>query len=311
MLKLIRMVEKQNLENIWSIGVNEWKNDIPKKNINEEIEKTEIHQEQMVTLYDVENTQKTQKIASLRDKLNESNFVDYLATLPILDTKNGLEINGETKASFDRYINQVNIEPNEKIENWQNDKLELKDMKRLDEKGLVLLSSEYLWQNEMAKKLFQNLINDWFKIYVNTKTDVCFTNSNTKTILLWIWPVSTQSKETMWFENDKDVHIAKLIHEMCHTLYSDSNKLYEVLKFIRSKWVENTKLWNLPRYKELNEKASEDVVEFIRMYIQNPDQFKEYVWKIFENHLSTIFPPEAKYALFNMTKNIVDKFMQR
>ena len=60
-----------------------------------------------------------------------------------------------------------------------------------------------------------------------------------------------------------------------------------------------TKLWDLDRYKSVSEKATDDTVEFVIMYIQNPEKFKMYLWKTFKSE-------NTQNLLYMHTKDCID-----
>lgn len=147
----------------------------------------------------------------------------------------------------------------------------------------------FVVDNRVAEKVFENLKNNWLKIYINDKTDVSYTHEYN--IVMWMLDdVTDQSKYTMNLDRNAssyDVHKTKFIHEMCHSLRvlqaDERLTVYSYCLSVRRANISITKLWDLDRYKLLEEKAREDTVELLRMYIQNPDKFKLYLWSVFHN----------------------------
>lgn len=172
-------------------------------------------------------------------------------------------------------------------------------------------------------KIFQVLKEGTdLKIFINAKTDTSYTYSPDDpeyngriNILRWRGPVREWSKNIMMQGidvPDEYVHMTKLIHELWHglSLYirdEMNNKLYQYVKAIRKAWIDVTKLWsaNTSRYtdcdqnEELQRRASEDTVELIRMYIQDSEGFKIYLWTL-------PMPRNAQDLVYNRTKACVD-----
>lgn len=158
--------------------------------------------------------------------------------------------------------------------------------------------------NPVAYRIFQALRKKGLRIFINTKTDISYTSGYN--IILWRWPVTQQSKDSMelWLDaKDEEVYKTKLIHEMGHSLTvyvtKEMNRLFQLIVKIRQVWKSLTKLWNLDRYEGVPEKAKEDTVEFVRMYIQDPEKFKIYLWKIFKNE-------NTQNILYMLTKDCID-----
>ena len=162
---------------------------------------------------------------------------------------------------------------------------------------------EWMIGKGTAYLIFNVLKNQGLKIFINPKTDISYTSGYN--IILWFWPITQQSRETMgiWLDaTDEEVYKTKLVHEMCHSLVSyipdQIKKLYTFIYQIREK-TNVTKLWDLDRYKTVWEKATEDTVEFVRMYVQNPKEFRTYLWRIFKNENTQNF-------LYWLTENCID-----
>ena len=148
---------------------------------------------------------------------------------------------------------------------------------------------KFVTDNPVAEKVFQRLKDSWLKVYVNDKTDVSFTHEFS--IIMWMSDsVTEQSKYTMNLDKNAtayDVQKRKFIHEMCHSLRTLQEKewldLFDYSLKVRKAKVSITKLWDLDRYGTFEEKAREDTVELLRMYIQDSDNFKTYLWQIFKH----------------------------
>jgi hypothetical protein len=147
------------------------------------------------------------------------------------------------------------------------------------------------------------------RIFINQKTDISYTKGYN--IIRWRWPVTQQSRETMeiWQEaKDEEVYKTKLTHEMGHSLTSYVPKemkfLFNLIIQLRQAGMSVTKLWNLDRYKSVSEKATDDVVEFVRMYIQSPEKFKTYLWKTFKSE-------NTQNLLYKHTKDCIDAVLSK
>lgn len=167
-------------------------------------------------------------------------------------------------------------------------------------------------ENEIGKRfgissieyrVFQKLKKLWLRVLINTKTDISYTYSPDWTdrcnIIRWRWQVTEQSKATMIHGSnttDEEAYFTKIAHEMWHGIlihlswpqtdfikkaYNQINKLR---KFNGSgcMWISVTKLWDIDRYKGL-EKIKEDCVELLRMYMNNPEDLKNYIKKLTDN----------------------------
>ncbi len=165
-------------------------------------------------------------------------------------------------------------------------------------------------KNSTEYKIFQVLKNKWLKIFINPKTDISFTSWYN--MIRWRWPVTEQSKSTMglWSDvSDEKVYTTKLVHEMWHILIWHNTKhngelvakFFNWILKLRKEWISVTKLWDLDRYQNFA-KINEDSVEFVRMYIQNPEAFKTYLWTITTSK-------DAQNLLYNCAKDCVDVFI--
>lgn len=154
--------------------------------------------------------------------------------------------------------------------------------------------------NPVAEKIFQVLKDSWLKIYVNDSTDISYTHKFS--IIMWMSDnVTEQSKKTMNLGTNAtayDVHKTKFIHEMCHSLRTlQETEWFDLFNYslsVRNAKVSITSLWDLDRYKTPIEKATEDTVELLRMYIQDPDNLKTYLWQIFKPVTAKIFYKKAE-----------------
>ena len=163
--------------------------------------------------------------------------------------------------------------------------------------------------NPVAEKVFQRLKDSWLKIYINDKTDVSFTNEFN--IVMWMSDdVTDQSRYTMNLDKNataNDVHKTKFIHEMCHSLCTlQGTELLDLFNYsvaVRSAKVSITKLWDLGRYRTPEEKAAEDTVELLRMYIQDPNNLKTYLWQIFIPKTADIFYWKVENCINAVIKN--------
>lgn len=209
------------------------------------------------------------------------------------------------------YWNQINKESELDYEITEKDvkEIPLSEVENKIEKRFGKSSIEY--------KVFQKLKKLWLRVLINTKTDISYTYSPDWTdrynIMRWRWPVTEQSKATMMYDNsnvsDEEVYMTKLIHEMWHsTLWynaehqkSKVSSILTILGQIRNEYnISLTKLWDNNRYPSIDEKVKEDCVEFIRMYMQNPIKFKEY--------LKSIIPAEH---VINWIYSIIENFVQK
>lgn len=104
--------------------------------------------------------------------------------------------------------------------------------------------------------------------------------------------------------------MTKLIHEMGHSLTTylnpEMNALFKHIWNLRSQGFLPTKLWNLDRYKTIDDKATEDTVEFVRMYIQNREKFKMHLKKILGSNNTM-----AQEYYYNWTKEFVDAVLNK
>ena len=169
-------------------------------------------------------------------------------------------------------------------------------------------------KNSTAYRIFEVLRKKWLRIFINPKTDISFTSKYN--IILWRWPITQKSRYTMEIQSnasDEEVYITKLVHEMWHSLVSyipdevvSKKELFNTLVSMRRGGRSITKLWDLDRYTDLSSKATEDWVEFIRMYIQNPENFKKYLWKILgEKYI------QVQEYLYDRTKKCVDVVLNK
>ena len=168
--------------------------------------------------------------------------------------------------------------------------------------------------NFTISRIFEALRKKWLRIFINPKTDISYTNWYN--IIRGRWPVTQQSRYTMGIPSDapdEEVYITKLIHEIGHSIASyipkelDGNKkLSRNLGLFRSEGLSITKLWNLDRYTSPFQKAAEDWVEFIRMYIQSPQKFKKYLLDIFWPNIM-----KAQEYFYNRTKECVDAVLNK
>ena len=166
-------------------------------------------------------------------------------------------------------------------------------------------------KNSTEYKIFQVLKSKWLKIFINPKTDISFTSWYN--MIRWRWPITEQSKYTMglWSDaSDEELYMTKLVHEMWHSLATyipdNMDKLFRHIIILRNLGCLTTNLWNLDRYKSLQEKATEDTIEFVRMYIQNPENFKM--------HLKTVLGAnntQAQEYYYKRTKEFVDIVLSR
>jgi len=181
-----------------------------------------------------------------------------------------------------------------------------KDVRMVDTQGFL----KFVIDNETATQIFEILKESGLKIYVNDKTDLSYTKMFN--IIMWMSEnVTEQSKYSMnlvWTATAQDVHKTKFIHEMCHSIVTlceeERNKLFSYCLAVRKANFEITKLWNLDRYESLPEKAKEDVTEFLRMYVQDSDNFNIYLWKIFDNK-------KVVNLFFQLTWTCIDKVIKK
>ena len=164
-------------------------------------------------------------------------------------------------------------------------------------------------KGSVAYRIFQTLRKKGLRIFINPKTDISYTKGYN--IIRWRWPVTQQSKDSMelWQEaKDEEVYKTKLIHEMGHSLTSYVPKemkfLFNLIVQLRQAGMSPTKLWDLDRYKSVSEKATDDTVEFVRMYIQSPEKFKMYLWKTFKSE-------NTQNLLYMHTKDCVDVVLSK
>lgn len=166
-------------------------------------------------------------------------------------------------------------------------------------------------KNSIEYKIFQALKKQGLRIFINPKTDVSYTDKYN--IIRWLGPITEQSRYTMELWNDTaddEVYMTKLIHEMWHSLTTylnpEMNTLFKHIWNLRSQGFLPTKLWNLDRYETIDDKATEDTVEFVRMYIQNPEKFKMYLKKILGSNNTM-----AQEYYYNRTKEFVDAVLNK
>lgn len=164
-------------------------------------------------------------------------------------------------------------------------------------------------KSSVAYRIFQTLRKKGLRIFINPKTDISYTKGYN--IIRWRWSVTMQSKDSMelWQEaEDEEVCKTKLIHEMGHSLTSyapkEMNLLFNLIIQLRQAGMSITKLWDLDRYKSVSEKATDDTVEFVRMYIQNPEKFKMYLWKTFKSE-------NTQNLLYMHTKDCIDTVLSK
>lgn len=219
---------------------------------------------------------------------NENNNIESWMSKQefLLESDKGDELHGSMTESFswisDEYFEVINRESESGKEITKKDiyKANLSDIeKELDK-----------WS--IAYKIFNKLKQQWLKIFINPKTDISRTEKWFN-IIWWLWPITQQTRDTMWEYDDSadspddKLYINKLVHEIWHCLSNyvsdEGNELFKLLFSIRSQNISITKLWNIDRYGDIRIKASEDTVEFARMYMQNPDKFKVYLWQIFKS----------------------------
>ncbi len=183
----------------------------------------------------------------------------------------------------------------EKISEKDVQEMPLSEVENEIEKRFGKSSIEY--------KVFQKLKKLWLRVLINTKTDISYTYSPDWTdrcnILRWRWPVTEQSKSTMMYGSDttdEEAYITKLAHEMWHGIlirlswpqtdfikkaYNQINKLRKIdgSGYV---WISVTKLWDIDRYKG-PKKINEDCVELLRMYMNNPENLKDYIKNLTDN----------------------------
>lgn len=166
--------------------------------------------------------------------------------------------------------------------------------------------------NSTEYKIFQALKRQGLKIFINPKTDVSYTDKYN--IVRWLGPITEQTRYTIELWNDTtddEIYMTKLIHEMWHSTLryntehqeSKVSNLLTILIKIRNEYnIPLTKLWNINRYNTKEKKCNEDCVEFIRMYVQNPIKFREY--------LESIIPAEHVINwIYSMVENFVQKLL--
>lgn len=200
---------------------------------------------------------------------------------------------------------------------------------KISKKDVYEIDPSYFEKNlewySTAQRVLNTLKQLWLKIYINTKTDISYSNSDKwyYYICLWLWPVIQQSRETIGVDQDfpdAELYKNKIIHEMWHSIvawniYYNKNAIdhiSSILKKLRNNWISTTKLWSIERYKDLGKKITEDAVEFIRMYTINPDNLKKYLWELFDQLW------EEKQAelwvsaelLYNDVENLINTFLK-
>lgn len=165
--------------------------------------------------------------------------------------------------------------------------------------------------NSTEYKIFQALKRQGLKIFINPKTDVSYTDKYN--IVRWLGPITEQTRYTIELSNDTtddEIYMTKLIHEMCHSLTTylkpEMNKLFKHIWNLRVQGFLPTKVWDLDRYETINKKATEDTVEFVRMYIQSPEKFKTHLKEILG--LNNTMAQEYYY---NWTKEFVDAVLNK
>ena len=200
---------------------------------------------------------------------------------------------------------------------------------KINKKDVYEVDPSYFEKNlewyPTAQRVLNTLKQLWLKTYINTKTDVSYSNSeNWYYICLWLWPVTQQSKETIGVDQsfpDAELYKNKITHEMWHSIVAwnkDHNKntidhISSMLITLRNNWISTTKLWSIDRYNNLWKKITEDDVEFIRMYTLNPNNLKKYLWELFEQIW------EEKQAelwvsaelLYNDVENLINTFLNQ
>lgn len=187
------------------------------------------------------------------------------------------------------------------------------------------LVQQGLIYNEAAGKLFEYLKSKWVKFLLDTykKTENWYSSRRWKYIFLWLKTPRRYTKY-MWIAKSVDEDTKTQIvflHEMCHHLARELlegcwsfQKLFKICKNLREKcpqdWASKLADMNFYQSRWINDQATEDCVELLRIYFM----YRKDESQCFESikHKLHLSDDTACKTVFNLlSESVIYKFPTR